>query len=94
MQKALLKDDGIGVVIEILSMRFHRKRGNQLHTQKLITVSREVLLQYLMKKDRTLRSSRLFVGTDSNCFLRGQEGVQSAKELVNALSKALQEYRI
>lgn len=93
LQKILLKDDGVKVVIEILAMRFHREKGESTtYSQKLIAVSHDVLLQFPYEKDRN--------GDDHSDYsleqiaivaLSGQEGVQATKELCLRLVKGFQE---
>ena len=96
IQKLLLKDDGVKVVIEILSMRFHRERGEvAIHSQKLIAVSREVLLQYPYEKDQNGHDHPDYrLEQIADVSMRGQDGVQSAKDLCQRLVEGFQEHRI
>lgn len=94
IQKLLLKDDGVKVVIEILSMRFHKEKVDvAVHSQKLISVSREVLLQYSYEKDQHDHLDYQLEQI-ADVSMRGQEGVQSAKDLCQSLVNGFQEYRI
>jgi hypothetical protein len=96
MQRILTKEDGVRVVIKILSIRFHRKKEEQTPiSRKLIEVSHSVLLQYALEEKHTRNS--LFdyeLEQIADVSLRGQEGTLSAKELCQRLVTGFQEYRI
>ncbi|MBI5032579.1 MAG: hypothetical protein HZB51_18795 [Chloroflexi bacterium] len=96
MQKILTKEGGVRVVIKILSVRFHReKEGQTPNSQKLIEVSRSVLLQYDCEEKQTRNDHLDYELTQiADVSLRGQEGTQSAKELCQHLAEEFREYRI
>ena len=96
MQKLLTKEGGVRVVIELLSMRWHREEGEPaIYSQKLIAVSREVLLQYAYEKEQNRNDHPDYkLAQIAGIALRGQEGTQSAIELCQYLAKGFQEYRI
>lgn len=96
MQKILTKEGGIRVVIEILNMRWYRGRGKAVtYPQKLIVISREVLLQYdygkaLNRKDNPDYELAQIAGV----ALHGEEGAKSAIKLCQHLVKTFQESQI
>ncbi len=96
IQKIILKDNGIRVASHILSMRFHWEKGESaIHSQKLIAVSREILLQYPYEKDQNRQDHPDYqLEQIADVSMRGQEGVQSAKDLCQRLVDGFQEYRI
>lgn len=96
MQKILTKDGGVRVVIDILNTRFLKEKGKPVtHSQKLIAVSREVLLQYDYEEKQSRNDHPDYrLAQIAGVALRGQKGVQSATELCQLLAKGFQEYRI
>ncbi|MGB0385042.1 MAG: hypothetical protein ACPGWR_09485 [Ardenticatenaceae bacterium] len=96
MQKLLTKEEGIKVVIEILSMRWHREKGKAVtYPQQLIVISRKVLLQYAHGKAQNRNDHPDYqLAQLAGIALRGQEGAQSAIELCQHLAKGFQKYRI
>ena len=96
MQKLLTKEGGIRVVIEILSMRFHREKGKpDTYSKKLIAVSRDVLLQYdYEEKQNRNRHPDYRLAQIAGVSLHGQEGTQTATQLYQLLAKGFQEYQI
>lgn len=96
IQRIILRDNGIRVATNILNMRFYWEKGKSVpHSQKLISVSRSILLQYPYERDQN--------GHDhpdhrlehiAEVCMRGQEGEQSAKDLCQRLVEGFQQYRI
>ena len=96
IQKLNLKDGGVRVATEILSMRFHREKGESAtHSQKLIEVSREVLLQYSYEENQNGYDHPDYrLEQIADVSLRGREGIRSAKDLCQRLVDGFHEYRI
>lgn len=96
MQKLLTKESGVKVVIDILSMRFHRETGESAtYSKKLIEVSRNVLLQYDYEEKQT-RSDHFDYELEqiAGVSLRDQDGTKPAKELCQLLVRGFREYKI
>jgi hypothetical protein len=96
IQKLLLKDHGAEVAIEILSMRFHKEKGDiAICSQKLVAISREILLQYPYEKDQNRRDDSDYqLAQIVDVSMGGQEGAQSAKGLCQSLVDGFQKYQI
>lgn len=95
MQKLLTKEEGVRVVIKILSMRFHREKGKPtIYSKKLITVSRDVLLQYdYEEKQNRIPHPDYQLARIASVSLHGQEGAQATTQLCQLLAKGFQEYQ-
>ena len=96
VQKLISKEGGARVAVEILSMRFHKEKGKpNTHSQQLISVSREVLLQFTHEEKLNRGDPpdhRL--AQIAEVSLQGEEGTQSAVKLCQRLAEEFQEYRI
>jgi hypothetical protein len=96
LKKILSKEEGIGVVIEILTMRFFRpKEEFRQYSRKLIAVARDVLSMYSFPDER-----RRYNNLDYNLAqigricLDGQEGIYAATEICQHLAEAITDNRI
>ena len=58
LEKILSKEDGIGIAIEILMMRFHENKDPAEYSTRLIAVARDVLCHYQFSKDRVRHDSQ------------------------------------
>lgn len=96
IQKIILRDNGIRVASEILGMRFHEEKKSIIaFSQKLIEVSRDVLLQYPYYKDQRLADHPdYWLEKIVDMTMQGIEGEKSAKELCQLLVQGFQEHRI
>lgn len=96
IQKLNLKDNGVGVSIEILSMRFHEEKGKHAeHSRNLIEVSREVLLKYPYENEQNgYERPDYELAQIANICVRGQEATQSAKDLCQRLVEGFQKHQI
>ncbi|MAU01474.1 MAG: hypothetical protein CL608_30405 [Anaerolineaceae bacterium] len=96
VQKLISIEGGARVAVEILSMRFHKEKGkSNTHSQQLISVSREVLLQFTHEEKQNRGDPpdhRL--AQIAEVSLQGEEGTQSAAKLCQRLAEEFQEYRI
>jgi hypothetical protein len=96
IQKLILKDDGVKVATEILSMRFHEEKGERAkYSQNLLAVSREVLLKYPYEnRQNGYERPDYELAQIAEVCLRGEEATLSAKDLCQHLVHGFQEYRI
>ena len=96
LQKMILKEDGIRIVIQILNMRFHKEKDKTtIYSQNLIKVSRNVLLRYAYEEESNRNDHVDYeLAQIAAVSLCGQEGIQSAEELYQYLAKGFQEYQI
>ena len=96
IQKLNLKDGGVQVATEILSMRFHMEKGKPAnHSRKLVAVSREVLLKYPYEnRPSGYEHFDYELAQIADVSLHGQEGAQSARELCQYLAEGFKEHRI
>ncbi|WKZ23343.1 MAG: hypothetical protein QY305_06830 [Candidatus Brocadiaceae baterium WH-1] len=96
LEKILSKEEGIGVVIEILKMRFFiSKKESRNYSENLLTVAREALSEYSFPG-----GSKRHGGADfdleqiANICLNGKEGVEATTQLCRHLSQAITENAI
>jgi len=96
IQKLSLKDDGIRVAADILSMRFHEEKGKPpKHSHHLIAVSREVLRRFPYENRQNRHEhSDYELARIANICLIGEEAAQSAKDLCECLANGFQEHRV
>lgn len=94
--KLLAKEGGESVVMDLLSMRFHKEKGESVeHSRELIAVAQQVLLQYSYEQD-------VIGGEDfdyelaqiAGASLIGPAGTAPAKKLCQLLATGLLDYRI
>lgn len=96
MQKLITKEGGIRAVIEILNMRFHRKKDEaKTYSQNLILVSRKVLLQYDYQEEQNRNDHPDYrLAQIADVSLCGETGILPTIELCQHLAEGFQEYRI
>ena len=96
LQKLLTREGGMWVVIEILGMRFHRNEGEQhSYSQRLIEVSREVLLQYPYEEQQDRNDHPDYkLAQIADVSLQAEDSTRSATRLCQLLAEAFQEYRV
>lgn len=95
LQKILTKEGGVRAVIKILSMRFHGEKEEQIHSHKLIEVSRRVLLQSDFKELQDRNDYPDYeLAQIAAVSLCGHEGSEPAKELCQLLARGFREYQI
>ena len=96
LKEILSKEEGIGVVIEILKMRFHRPKEEFLeYSRSLIAVARDVLSIYSFP-DKRGRHNKLDydMAKITRICLNGQEGFNTAIEICQHLAEAIIDNRI
>lgn len=97
MQKLIEKEGGTEVAIDILSMRFHKEKDEQLILSKKLTeTSRTTLLHYFINEKKSIRDDRLDykLAKLADVTLRGKDGALFAKKLYEYLAEEFSEYRI
>lgn len=96
LKKILSKEEGIGVVIEILTMRFHRPKEEFLeYSRSLIAVARDVLSMYSFPDERGKHNNLDYDMTQiARICLNGHEGINSATEICQHLAEAIIDDRI
>ena len=96
LRKILSRDEGIGVVIDILKMRFHKsKEESPEYSGMLIAVARDVLSMYSFPDNRGRDNSPDYdLLQIARICLKGQEGTDTAKETCQHLVEAISENRI
>lgn len=97
MQKLIEKKGGAEVAIDILSMRFHKEKGEQLIiSKKLAETSRTILIDYFHDEEESTRNDRLDyeLSKIAGATLRGEEAALSAEKLCEFLAEEFSEYRI
>lgn len=96
IQKLISVEGGARVAVEILSMRFHEEKGkSNTHSQQLISVSREVLLQFTHEEKQNRGDPPDHqLAQIAEVSLQGEEGTQSAEQLCQRLAEEFQAYRI
>lgn len=96
LKKILSKEEGIGVVIEILKMRFHRPKEEFLgHSISLIAVARDVLSMYSFPDKRGRHNNLDYDLAQIACIcLNAYEGIKAATEICQHLAEAIIDNRI
>jgi hypothetical protein len=90
LEKILSREDGIGVAIEILAMRFYAQKDPAGHSLQLVSVARDVLRMYQLSEDRRRRDSQdQELSEIAMVCLNGKDGIQSAEELCKHLVQAI-----
>lgn len=96
IRKLLTKEGGLSITMEILSMRFHRKRDETpRYSQNLISVSRVVLSHFTYGERHNLNAHPDYrLAQIADVSLRGEDGIQPTMELCQRLVEGFQGYRI
>jgi hypothetical protein len=97
LKKIITKEDGIGVAIVILRMRFHvSKDSSQNHSRELMAIARNALLLFTFPDAERGRSNNLDheLASIARTALNGQEGTPIAVELCCHIAKAISDNRI
>ncbi len=96
LKKILTKEGGIGVVIEILQMRFHRpKEEISKYSRSLIAVARDVVSMYSFPDERGRYNNLDYDLTQiARICLNGQEGINAATQICQHLAEAIADNRI
>ncbi|RPI78946.1 MAG: hypothetical protein EHM45_04725 [Desulfobacteraceae bacterium] len=91
LKKLLIKEGGIDVVIEILSMRFHNSKEKLIsYSRNLITVAQNMLSTYSFSGERRRQQSPDYRLTQITCIcLDGHEGINVATQICQHLFKAI-----
>ena len=95
IEKMLTREDGVGVAVEILKMRFHEGEEKlHEHSDKLVEVARKSLTMYPFDQKQRQR------GTNDHALskiaarcLGGSEGTAAAKELAENIANAILKYQ-
>lgn len=96
VHKLISKEGGAKIAVKILSTRLHRQKGEKsITSQKLIEVSREVLLQFSYEEKSNAGSHADYkLAQIADVVLRRKEGIQSAIKLCQHLADGFKEYTI
>ncbi|MEI9477276.1 MAG: hypothetical protein WCO26_11940 [Deltaproteobacteria bacterium] len=96
LKKILSKEEGIGVAIEILKMRFHSpKEEFPGYSIKLIATARDVLSIYSFPGERGRHNNMDYdLAQIARICLYGQEGTNAATEISQRLAGAITDNRI
>lgn len=96
LKKLLSKEDGLGVAIEILQMRFHgRNKESSKCSDSLIAVARDVLSMYSFDEKRRRQSNHDYdLAAIARICLDGKDGVPAATQVGQHLATAIMEHRV
>jgi hypothetical protein len=96
MHRLISKEGGAKVAVKILSTRLHRQKGEKpITSQKIIEVSREVLLQFSYEEKSNADSNADYELTQlANFALKGKEAIQSTIKLCQHLADGFKMYTI
>ena len=96
LKEILSKEEGIGVVIKILKMRFYRPKEEFLeYSKSLIAVARDVLSIYSFPDKRGRHNNLNYdMAQIARICLKGQEGINTAIEICQHLAEAIIDNRI
>jgi hypothetical protein len=96
LQKILMKEGGIGVVIEILKMRFHEPgEKSREYSEKLLAVAKESLSMVSFSNEPGKPVSQDYgLAQIANVCLKGTEGQTATILLCKHLAEALSKYKI
>ena len=96
LRKILYKEEGIDVVVRILSMRFHRSKENPpQYSNNLIAVAREVLSMYPFPSERRGHNNLDYgLAQIASVCLKGEEGKSTASEICRHLIDSIRDNRI
>jgi hypothetical protein len=91
LKKILTKEEGIGVVIEILKMRLHGPEEEfPEYPKSLIAVARDLMLLYsFSNKRRRQNNLDLDLAQIARICLNGQEGIIAATQICEHLAQAI-----
>ncbi len=81
--KIIAKEEGVRVAIEIMTMRFHRPKGEyREYSSNLIKMARDILTMYSFSGERGNRGDRDYaLAQIASTCLNGQEGFNAATEI-------------
>lgn len=96
LKEMLSKEEGIGVVIEILKMRFHRpKEELPEYSRSLIAVARSVLSMYSFPDKRGRHNNLDYdLAQIAHICLNVQDGINAATEICQHLAEAITDNHI
>jgi hypothetical protein len=96
LKQILSKEEGIGVVIEILTMRFFRpKEEFREYSRKLIAVARDVLSMYSFPAERGRHNNLDYdLAQIARICLNSEEGINAATETCQHLAEAITDNHI
>jgi hypothetical protein len=96
LERILSKEEGIGVVIEILKMRFHRSNEElPKYSRSLISVARDVLSRYSFPDERGKHNSLDYDMVQiARICLNGNEGIKAATQICQHLAEAIIDNRV
>jgi len=90
LKKILSREDGIGIAIEILTMRFHTQKEPAEYSPQLVAVARDVLCMYQFSEDRRPHTNQDHeLSQIAMVCLNGKDGLQTAQELCQRLVQAI-----
>ena len=96
LKKILSKEEGIGVAIDILQMRFHDRNDKSPKVpDNLLAVARDVLSMYSFEEKRMRQSNRDYgLAKIARMCLDGKDGVPAATEICQRVAKAVIDRRV
>lgn len=96
LKEILTKEEGIGVVLEILKMRFHRTdEESPEYSGSLIAVARDVLSMYPFPAERGRHNNQDYhLAQIARICLNGHEGISAATEICQHIAEAITDNRI
>ena len=96
LKKILSKEEGIGVAIEILNMRFYRPEEKYCeYSRNLIAVARDALSMYSFPGEHTRHNNLDYeLAQIARTCLNGQESIEAATEICRHLAEAIADNRI
>jgi hypothetical protein len=85
------RENGYGIAIDILSMRFHSDRDQKKeHPPELMDAGRRLLAEAIFKDHDNMQDYRLH--SIANACLRGSEGAVAARSLCERIKQGLADY--
>lgn len=90
LRKILSREGGMGVVIEILKMRFHRPGEAAVYSSSLLAVARDVMSTYPFSNGRDRNGSLDYdLARIAEICLKGEEGKGAAEATCGHLAEAI-----
>lgn len=90
LKKILTREEGFGVALEILSMRFHKQKDLAEYSKQLIGVARDVLSTYRFAQERGRHDMQDYeLSLIAISCLKGDDGGRSAEVICQNLAQAI-----
>jgi len=94
LKKILTREDGVDVVIEILSMRFHSQERH--HSESILEITREVLVNYRFNRDNSANIHHIdyqLADLADKC-LGSQEAKNATSKICRTLANSISTYDV